>query len=95
MSFLKEFGLSEEDINYIKNKYNNKIISSIIYKKENVCLLLNYFLENNFDLKSLLINRLDIFLIDFSLVKEKIESLNKTQIIEILRNDFSVFDNLG
>ena len=94
MDFLEEFGLSLEDINYIKSKYDKKVISSILYKEENVSLLLNYLKEKGFNIKSLLINRLDLFLIDFSVIKDKIDSYD-LKIIEALKNDFSVFDNLG
>lgn len=95
MDFLKEFDITDDDITYIKSKYSNKMISSIIYKKENIKLLINYFKKFEFNLKTLLINRLDIFLIDIDIVKKKLDSYNKEQIIEILKNDISLFDNLG
>lgn len=94
MDFLEEFGLNLEDINYIKSKYDKRVISSILYKEENVSLLLNYLKDKGFNIKSLLINRLDLFLIDFNILKNKIDSYD-LKIIETLKNDFSIFDNLG
>ena len=95
MDFLKEFGLNEKDINYIKSKYDKKIIASIISMQENVCKLLDYFQENKFNSKTLLINKLDLFLIPFLTVKKKIESYNKEEIMNILQNDFSLLDNIS
>lgn len=95
MDFLKKFNLTNEDIDYIKTKYDKKVIASIIYNEDNVCKLLDYFQENKFNLKTLLINKLDLFLIPFLTVKKKIESYNKEEIMNILQNDFSLFDNIS
>jgi len=95
MDFLKKFNLTNEDIDYIKTKYDKKVIASIIYNEDNVCKLLDYFQENKFNLKTLLINKLDLFLIPFLTVKKKIERYNKEEIINILQNDFSLFDNIS
>ena len=95
MDFLKKFNLTKEDIDYIKTKYDKKVIASIIYNEDNVCKLLDYFQENKFNLKTLLINKLDLFLIPFLTVKKKIESYNKEEIMNILQNDFSLFDNIS
>ena len=95
MEFLKKFNLTNEDIDYIKTKYDKKVIASIIYNEDNVCKLLDYFQENKFNLKTLLINKLDLFLIPFLTVKKKIERYNKEEIINILQNDFSLFDNIS
>ena len=94
MKFLLKFGLTEDDIKYIKSKYDKKIISCILYKEENVIELINYFKKLKFNIKSLLINRLDLFLIDYNIIKNKIDSYDKKQIIEILQNDISLLDNL-
>ena len=95
MDFLKKINLTNEDIDYIKTKYDKKVIASIIYNEDNVCKLLDYFQENKFNLKTLLINKLDLFLIPFLTVKKKIESYNKEEIMNILQNDFSLFDNIS
>ena len=95
MDFLKKFNLTNEDIDYIKTKYDKKVIASIIYNEDNVCKLLDYFQENKFNSKTLLINKLDLFLIPFLTVKKKIESYNKEEIMNILQNDFSLFDNIS
>ena len=36
MDFLKKFNLSNEDIDYIKTKYDNKVIARNIYNHHNV-----------------------------------------------------------
>ena len=87
MNYLKEYGLNEEDLLFIKKHYNNKILSNVIYLKDNVINVINELKEKEIDYKYLLLNRLDIFLIDIDDFKNKINKYN----IEDLREDFSIF----
>ena len=87
MNYLKEYGLNEEDLLFIKKHYNNKILSNVIYLKDNVINVINELKEKEIDYKYLLLNRLDIFLIDIDDFKNKINKYN----IEELREDFSIF----
>ena len=87
MDYLKEYGLTEEDLLYIKKHYNKNVLSNIIYLKDNVINVINVLKEKEIDYKYLLLNRLDIFLMDIDDFKEKINKYN----IEALREDFSIF----
>ena len=90
MNYLKKYGLNEEDLNYIKKSYNNKIISNIIYKQDNIEKVIEELKNKDFDIKYLLLNRLDIFLIDIEDFKNKINSYTKEE-LNSLREDFSNF----
>ena len=89
MKFLYNYDLNELDINKIKEKYNNAIISSFIYKKNNVIKLLDFFKDKGFNLKSLLLNRLDIFLVDYQIIYNKLSKYNN---IDFLKDDISIID---
>ncbi|MBQ8472543.1 MAG: hypothetical protein IJ501_03470 [Bacilli bacterium] len=95
MEFLKLYGLNDIEINKLYIKYSKALINSIIYKKENVLLILNYFKEKEFDLKTIILNRLDLFLINFNHLKEKIEKYNEERIINWLKDDISLIDSLN
>ena len=94
MNFLKDYNLNENEIEKIKNNYPKSLISSIIYKKENVINMLNFFKEKEFDIKKILFNRLDLFLIDYKILKDKINKYNNIDIISALKEDISLIDNL-
>ncbi len=95
MNFLEKYGLKEEDIKKIENNYEKSLISNISYKKDNVCLLLDYFQGHNFDLKTLLFNRLDLFLIDYQKIKKRISKYDEEKLLSYLQDDISLIDNLG
>jgi len=94
MDSLLKFGLSINDVDYINRKYDKSIISSIVYNFENVELIVEYFKSKGLNIKSLLINRLDVFLIDVDIIKGKLSKYENTNLFELLNNDFSIFDNL-
>lgn len=95
MEFLKLYDLSDNDIKKLINRYDESLISSILYKKEEVILILDYFKSKNLDLKTVLLNRLDIFLMDFQDIKNKLDKYNEEEIIKHLKDDISLIDNLG
>ena len=90
MDYLLDLKLSKEDLNYIKNTYNKKILSNIIYKKANVMKISNYLLNKGFDIRYLLLNRLDIFLIEYEDIKNRIDKCTLEE-LELLKIDFALF----
>lgn len=95
MEFLKLYGLNDIEINKLYIKYSKALINSIIYKKENVLLVLNYFKEKEFDLKTIILNRLDLFLVNFNHLKEKIGKYDEERVINWLKDDISLIDSLN
>ncbi len=93
MDFLTDY-VSQNIIDKILIKYSKEMIVSIIYKEDNVKEVIKYFKSLGFDIETLLINRLDIFLININHLKENIESYNKDEVIESLKNDISILDYL-
>ena len=93
MDFLNDY-VSQDVIDKILKKYSKEMIVSIIYKEDNVKEVIKYFKSLGFDIETLLINRLDIFLININHLKENIESYNKDEVIESLKNDISILDYL-
>lgn len=93
MEFLSNY-VSQDIIDKILRKYSKEMIVSIIYKEDNVREVIEYFKSLGFDIETLLINRLDIFLININHLKENIESYNKDEVIESLKNDISILDYL-
>ena len=92
MNFLDNY-VNKDIINKIKSKYNKKIITSIIYNQDNVIKVLEYFKSLGLDIVSLLVNRLDIFLININVLRKNIEDYDKN-IVELLKNDISILDYL-
>ncbi len=90
MDYLLDYGLTKEDLNFIKSHYDNKILSNIIYKKNNVIKIIEELNNKEFDIKYLLLNRLDIFLIDYDEFKNKINRYTNEE-LELLKEDFSIF----
>ena len=76
MSFL-EYYVNDYVINKINDKYNKRIISSIIYNQDNVIKVIKYFKSLDLEIENLLINRLDIFLINFDKLKNNISLINE------------------
>ena len=91
--FLSNY-VNQDTINKILDKYSKEMILDIIYHEDNVLKVLDYFKSLDFDIETLLINRLDIFLIDINYLKNNIESYNREEVIESLKNDISILDYL-
>lgn len=90
MDYLLNYNLTKEDLNFIHNHYSEAMLSNIILKKDNVINIINILKEKEFDVKYLLLNRLDIFLIDIEDFKNKINRFTSEE-LELLRDDFSMF----
>lgn len=94
MNELKELGLNDEELVYLKNTYNKAIISNVLYEIENVKLLYEYFNNIGLNAKNILLDRLDLFLIDIDVIKGKISKYVDINIYDILKDDISFIDGL-
>ena len=92
MQFLEKALIDKGTIAKLQEIYDKAILSSIVYREDEVLKIIEYLKELGFDIKTLLVNRLDIFLLDLDYLKRKIGS--NQEIIETLKNDFSFFDEL-
>lgn len=74
MEYLKKYGLKEEEIEKIKEKYNDWIIKFIIENEEFVTETIEYLYSENIKIiYYLMINNIQIFLETKVALKEKIE----------------------
>ncbi len=74
MEYLKRYGLKEEEIEKIKEKYNDWIIKFIIENEEFVTETIEYLYSENIKIiYYLMINNIQIFLETKVALKEKIE----------------------
>ena len=92
MDFLKQYNISDDDINIImKNNYEN-IINVIIYNKDNVCSIIDYLISIGIDIDTLsqmLSDRLDIFVKSVDDVKAAFEKYNVANMVTIINDDIA------
>ena len=81
MNFLREYDITDEVINQIRENNDSSIIQSVIYNEQNVGKIINYFKEINIEvIDELLISRPELFTVDISKIKSEINKYN----VEIL-----------
>lgn len=92
MDFLKAYGISDDDINIIKNNNYENIINIIIYNKNNVCAVIDYLLSIGIEvptLSQILSDRLDIFVKDVDDIKASFEKFNVSNLVTIINDDIA------
>ena len=92
MDFLEKADISKKIISQIEKLYDEELIANIIYKEEEVLEIIDYFKKLELDIESILLNRLDVFLLNLDYIKSKIDEIQ--EVIENLKDDFSIFDEL-
>ena len=92
MDFLEKADISKKIISQIEKLYDEELIANIIYKEEEVLDIIDYFKKLELDIESILLNRLDVFLLNLDYIKSKIDE--NQEVIENLKDDFSIFDEL-
>ncbi len=92
MDFLEKADISKKIISQMEKLYDEELIANIIYKEEEVLEIIDYFKKLELDIESILLNRLDVFLLNLDYIKSKIDE--NQEVIENLKDDFSIFDEL-
>lgn len=78
MDYLREYGFTEEQIQKLKNKYNDSIISFIEENQDTVTSNIKYlYSENIKNIYLLMINNVRIFLETQITLQRKIEEMKK------------------
>ena len=81
MEYLKNYGITQLNIDKIKSKYNNEIISFLENNEEFVIDTIEYlYSENIKNIYLLIINNIKIFLETSLSLKNKIESLKQLKL---------------
>ncbi len=92
MDFLKKYGLSDEDLNIIKNNNYENIINVIIYNKNDVCKVIEYLLSIGIEVPTLaqiLSDRLDLFLKPVEDITASFDKFNIESLVTIINDDIA------
>lgn len=92
MDFLKNYNITSDDITIIKNNNYENVINTIIYNKENVCEVIEYFLSIGIELSTLtqmLADRLDLFICSKDEISKRFEKFNIDNLITIINDDIA------
>ena len=92
MDFLKKYGLTDDDINIIKNNNYDNVINIIIYNKNNVCEIIDYFLSIVIEVPTLaqmLSDRLDLFIQPIDDLKVAFDKFNVENLVTIINDDIA------
>ena len=83
MDYLEKYNLSKEDIEEIINSIDE--VDRIEYEihEENICKILDYLKEKDFDIKKLLINKSYMFYTKFDLLVDKLNNIPEERISKI------------
>ena len=95
MEFLKSNGFTDKDINDILDKYDEDTINSFLFNRSNVEEVIEYFKEYGIkNIPKLVLERIDIFYLPCSKIKELFSHYEKKSVIETLDYDASIFDEM-
>ena len=92
MDFLKKYGISDEDINIIKNNNYDSIIRVVIFNQDNVCKIVDYLLSigiENETLAQMLSDRLDLFVKPLDDIKAAFDKFNVDNLVTIINDDIA------
>ena len=88
LEYLKNYNLSNDDVNDIKLEFNKDILTNFEVMSYNVCQILDYLKSLNINsFKELILIRPDICFININILKEKVNKLDVNLIKFIIEND--------
>lgn len=93
MQFLIDKGFDENIVFKIIDKYDNSILELIRLNKDNVELIIDYF--NSVKIQNidyLMLYRIELFMMEFSYLKEVFTKFGILRIIKLLSEDISNID---
>ena len=87
LSYLKEYDLSDDQINDIINTYDNVLLKNLNFSKRNVKEIIKYLKDFGVeDIYNVIKNRIDLFFLPLSLVKQNFTKLDKNMLLYLLNN---------
>ena len=90
MNFLREYDITDEVIEQIRENNDSSIIQSVIYNEHNVGKIINYFKEINIEvIDELLISRPELFTVDVSKIKSEINKYNVEILVNLINEDIN------
>lgn len=95
MDFLLDYNISQETINMIKENHDDSMVFSVLCFKDNVLNVISYLQSIHVNvIDSLLVNRLELFLIPVALIQERFENYNVFVLVQLLNEDINVLNNV-
>lgn len=90
MNFLREYDITDEVIEQIRENNDSSIIQSVICNEQNVGKIINYFKEINIEvIDELLISRPELFTVDISKIKSEINKYNVEILVNLINEDIN------
>ena len=90
MNFLREYDITDEVIDNIRNNNDFSVMQSLIYNEKNVGKIINYFKEINIEvIDELLISRPELFTVDVSKIKSEINKYNVEILVNLINEDIN------
>ena len=87
LSYLKEYDLSDDQIKDIINTYDNVLLKNLNFSKRNVKEIIKYLKDIGVeDIYNVIKNRIDLFFLPLSLVKQNFTKLDKNMLLYLLNN---------
>ena len=89
MNYLKDYNISLEQINYLKENFDNKQQDNFIYNNDKIKKILNIFLELGItNLYNIIITNPDMFFDTLDSIKKRIDNYdNKEELRRLLNED--------
>ena len=90
MNFLREYDITDEVIEQIRENNDTSIIQALIYNEQNVGKIINYFKEINIEvIDELLVSRPELFTVDVSKIKSEINKYNVEILVNLINEDIN------
>ena len=95
MNFLLDYGVDKNTIQKIKENNEPSTVFYFITLKENVKEVINYLKSLKVEvIDTLLVNRLELFLLPVERIKERFESYNIEVLVQLINEDINVLNNV-
>lgn len=95
MNFLLDYGVDKNTIQKIKENNEPSTVFYFLTLKENVKEVINYLKSLKVEvIDTLLVNRLELFLLPVERIKERFESYNIEVLVQLINEDINVLNNV-
>lgn len=95
MDFLLDYNISQEVINIIKENHDDSMLFSVLCSQDNVVKVISYLESIHVDvIGSLLMNRLELFLLPVDTIQKYFENYNIQILVQLLNEDINVLNNV-
>lgn len=95
MNFLLDYGVDKNTIQKIKENNEPSTVFYFLTLKENVKEVINYLKSIKVEvIDTLLVNRLELFLLPVERIKERFEGYNIEVLVQLINEDINVLNNV-